>query len=353
VSSAKADSTLRHLTSNSIGRAFAISVVLHFLFIGTLEVGRRMGWWNHSFLPKMLQSRVYQEVLKAAEERKKQQALQKEPPETQMVFVEVDPSQATPEPPKETKYYSSQNSLASNPDTKVESLNPKITGNQDKVPKTFDTMKPEKATQPAPKPESKSSLVKVQPKTPPEKQIQPQPEAPKVKEQPEPKPDPGDILVARAAPKPPPQAPVEQSKPKPRTLAEAMAQKGIIQGQKMKQEGGVKRNSLQTSLDAKSTPFGSYDAAFIAAVQARWFSLLEQKDYVGNSSGKVVLEFRLNKDGRILDMRVAESSVPEFLQWLCQRAVLDPAPYMPFPMDLRRLYNGDARDVRFTFYYNQ
>jgi len=354
VNSAKGENSLRHLLSASIGRAFAISVIIHFLFIATLEVGSRLGWWKHSFLPAMLQSKAYQELLKAIEQRKNQPPPEKqEPPETQLVFVEVDPAQAAPEAPKQAKYYSSQNSIASNPNTQIETASPKIEGNQDKVAKTFDTLKPEqpKEAKPPPKPENKSQIVKVEPKPQPEKPVQP-PEKPKPKE-PEPKLEQGDLLMARAAPKPPPQPPAEQAKPRPKTLAEAMAQKGIIQGQKMRQEGGVRRHSLQSNLDAKATPFGSYDAAFIAAVQARWFSLLDQRDFVGNSSGKVVLEFRLNKDGRILDMRVSESTVPEFLSWLCQRAVLDPAPYMAFPADLRRLYSGDSRDIRFTFYYNQ
>ncbi len=303
----------------------------------------------------MFQSKAYQELLKAVEERKKQRpAEQQEPPETQLVFVEVDPGQSAPEPPKEAKHYSSLNSVASNPDPKIDTTTPKIEGNQDKVAKTFDTLKPEqqKTVQPPPKPETKSQMVKIEPKPQPEKPVQPPPEKPKPKE-PEPKLEQGELLVARAAPQPTPQPRAEQPKPRPQTLAEAMAQKGIIQGQKMRQEGGVRRHSLDSNLNVKATPFGSYDAAFIAAVQARWFSLLDQRDYVGNSSGKVVLEFRLNKDGRILDMRVSETSVPEFLSWLCQRAVLDPAPYMPFPADLRRLYNGDSRDIRFTFYYNQ
>ena len=52
-------------------------------------------------------------------------------------------------------------------------------------------------------------------------------------------------------------------------------------------------------------------------------------------------------------MRIADSEVNEMLGWLCQRAVLDPAPYARFPADMRRMLRNDYRDVRFTFYYNQ
>jgi outer membrane biosynthesis protein TonB len=102
-----------------------------------------------------------------------------------------------------------------------------------------------------------------------------------------------------------------------------------------------------------STPFGSYDAAFINAVQSRWFSLLDERDFVGSQSGRVVIDFLLHQDGRITALRVADSQVSDTLSWMCQRAILDPAPYKPFPPDLRRMLNRDYRPVRFTFYYNR
>jgi hypothetical protein len=364
VYSAKGENSLRRLSSNAIGRAFAISVLIHFLFVGVLEFGRQMGWWKHSFLPKSLRTDIYQDIVKAAEERRKQQLQQQQQqPETQLVFVDVDPSQASPEPPKQAKYYSSQNTLASNPNTQFERLNPEIKGKQEQVPKTSDnTLRPDPTPAP-PKAREQNNLKIIKPENktqpaPPQQNEQKTELKPKPKrtEEPPVKQEKGDLLVARAAPPAQPQPkpqPQESSKPRPRTLAEARAQKGLPPGEKMKMEGGTRRFSMDSNLDVKATPFGSYDAAFIAAVRQRWYSLLDQRDYVGNSAGKVTLEFRLNKDGRILDMRVAESTVPEFLEWMCQRAVLDPAPYMPFPPDMRKMYNSDSRPIRFTFYYNQ
>ena len=52
-------------------------------------------------------------------------------------------------------------------------------------------------------------------------------------------------------------------------------------------------------LNVKATPFGPYDAMFIEAVQSRWLSLLDERDFVGNQAGKVIVEFRLHHDGRI------------------------------------------------------
>jgi len=139
--------------------------------------------------------------------------------------------------------------------------------------------------------------------------------------------------------------------PRARRLAEARQKKGIA-GEKMKQPGGVRRYALDSSFNVKATPFGAYDAKIIAAIQQRWYDLLEQRDFAASYSGKVILEFRLNSDGRVTDMKVDENDVTEILGLLCQRAVQDPAPFDPWPADLRRLVGKDYREVRFTFYYN-
>ena len=39
------------------------------------------------------------------------------------------------------------------------------------------------------------------------------------------------------------------------------------------------------------------------------------------------------------------------MMYLCQRAVLDPAPFEKWPSDMRRIIGSDRREVRFTFYY--
>jgi outer membrane biosynthesis protein TonB len=145
----------------------------------------------------------------------------------------------------------------------------------------------------------------------------------------------------------------EAERPRPRTLAEARARlQDAPPGQKMKQAGGVKRRLEFSALDAKATPFGAYDAAFVNAVSDRWYALLEDKRYDGYQRGKVVLQFALNSDGRITDMNVLEATVGLDLSLICEMAVLDPAPYAPWPSDLRRLVEGNQRKVQFTFYYN-
>src|SRR3974390_1008924 len=66
--------------------------------------------------------------------------VQEQQPE--LVFVQVDPSQATSEAPKDAKYYSAHNSIAANPDAQADSEAPRINGTQTLVPKTETTPRP-------------------------------------------------------------------------------------------------------------------------------------------------------------------------------------------------------------------
>jgi hypothetical protein len=50
-------------------------------------------------------------------------------------------------------------------------------------------------------------------------------------------------------------------------------------------------------------------------------------------------------------LKVNENDVTETLSWACQRAILDPAPFAPFPPDLRRLLGKEYREIQFSFYY--
>jgi hypothetical protein len=242
--------------------------------------------------------------------------------------VEVDPANAAPEPPEETEYYGALNSVAANPDPQEkEAEKPKIDGSQDKVIRLADNPKPKR--------------FPLQPALPPE-EVAPPPEPAK----PEPKDwkPPKDILSMGMPPPPPPK------RERPRTLAAAQAQNPSLAGRTMKQKGGVRRRG-RVSLNVKATPFGAYDLAFIRAVEQRWFDLLDSTAFA-QRSGRVVLEFRLTSDGRITNLMEERNEVGEILGLLCQRAILDPAPYAPWPSDMRRVIGANYREVTFTFYYN-
>jgi outer membrane biosynthesis protein TonB len=317
------------LKSNAIVRAFVISICVHLLAFLVIDFGNRLKLWDIKFVAQKKRT----DLANLPTEQKEQQVV--------LQFVDVQDTQA-PEP-KDPKFYSAANSQEANPDTQLDTNKPKVDGQQDKVPQIRDVAKAEPTPPPQPK-ETMQPTFKpsAQPATkPPDEPVGDTKENTLTPEEKEKR----DLKMDRPAQPQP-------NKPRPRTLAEARTQKGIIEGPKMKQEGGVKKYSLEMSPSAKATPFGSYDAAFIAAVQKRWFDILDARSYASDQTGKVIVEFRLYKDGRIMNLQVAETEVTDTLSWACQRAILDPAPYAPFPPDLRRLLGADYREVRFTFYYN-
>jgi len=306
-------------------------MALHLSSYGIYEGGKALHLWEKLHTPEWVKKLLNAVTPTRAIDVAKQPPKPREAP---LMFVEVNPSAAAVEPPKDAKYYAAQNSRASNPDADKETDVPKISGEQERVMKTEDTERPKpQPLQPALPPE------------PPEPEVRPKATL-----------RPGDLTMAK---------PEEellkgegQAKPRPRTLAEARAQQAQplqpmkIAGQKTRQDGGVRQRNITSSLDAIGSPFGVYDAAIVAAIQNRWYDLLEERSYASDRTGKVVLEFRLNYDGRITDLKVVEHSVDEILSLLCQKAILDPSPYGRWPSDMRKMVGADYREVRFTFYYN-
>ncbi|HEY0551247.1 MAG TPA: hypothetical protein VGF13_16705 [Verrucomicrobiae bacterium] len=337
--------------------ALAISLVVHALIYTGWQVAPQAA----AFL-KNLGAAILPRKLVALPPKPKME----EPPppkrEVAMTFVEVDPAHATPEPPKETKNYSTANSIAANPIPKEAEV-PKIEGSQTHVVRTMDVPKPQpkplEPKPPEPKPPEPKPLEPSPPEPKPVETKQPEPEA-----KPPPKPPPpGDLALNKSTPqmlvptlKPESEKPVEKPREKPRTLADARARNPALAGEKVKQDGGVERRAHVSMLDARRSEFGDYDAVFIGIVQARWYQLLENNKYMLDRRGKVSLTFRLYQDGRISQVAVAENTVGDMLSLLCQKAVLDPAPFPPWPKEMRRQIkvqsDNEHRDVKFTFYYD-
>jgi outer membrane biosynthesis protein TonB len=104
-------------------------------------------------------------------------------------------------------------------------------------------------------------------------------------------------------------------------------------------------------IDLKAAPFGSYDTAIVAAVQKRWYELLDDRKTAREGKGRVVVEFRLKYDGHISDLKITYREVDDILSLICQRAVTDPAPFAAWPREMRRSVAANSRSVRFTFVY--
>ena len=293
------------LESRRLAWVFALSLLAHLLAWGGYEAGKEFNLWQKLRLPPLM---LFTKIKPA----------QPPPQSPELTFVDV--TQPTTEAPKNAKYYSNQNSRAANPEANHDTPVPQIKGTQTDVAKTEDAPRPDfSKLQPAMQP-SREELASRQENA-------------------------GDLTLGN----PSDTRPAEQ--PRPRTLKQALAQQKQLPGVKMKQEGGVHREALVPSLDVKATPFGAYDAAFIQAVTQRWYDLLDSRQFARDRSGKVVLRFHLNYDGRVSDMVVMQNTVGDLLGYVCQKAVMDPAPYAQWPSDMRAMVGLDYREITFTFYY--
>ena len=318
--------------SNRLAWAFVLSLAVHLLVVGSYYTGKRYHLWQNLHWPAWL--RPVQHLVEAFKHKPPPPLLH--PQEPPLMFVEVNPLQATAEPPKNAKYYSDKNSRAANPQPKADTQIPEISGTQTHLAKTESVPRKEfKPLQP--------SLPKPPPPKPPAEQAPPKPKA---------APPPGDLALAKPEPAPA-QKPAETLRPHRPTVRELLAQQQarLMPGEMMKQEGGVRHHLEMSSFDAKATPFGAYDYALIAAVQQRWYALLDQRDYAADGHGKVVINFVLHEDGRVSDVSIAASTVTDILGLICEKAISDPAPYQAWPSEMRATI-GETRNVQFTFYYN-
>jgi len=285
-----------------LGLALALSLGLHLLAWGGYEADKKLGLSQRWHWPAWLQHLAIMKVVPVPAPQSREEPL---------MFVNVE--QPSADAPQSARYYSSQNSRAADPALGSKEV-PQLNGKQTEVAKTENTPRPDF------------------------NRLQPAPAVP-------PAIQPGDLTLGK------PEDARQQEQPRPRTIKQALAQQSHhLPGVQMKQEGGM-RHQLSASFDVKATQFGAYDAALVEAVTQRWYDLLDSQQFAMDRTGKVTLRFHLNNDGTITEMRVLENTVGDLLGYVCQKAVSDPAPFAPWPTDMRRLIGEDYREITFTFYY--
>jgi hypothetical protein len=311
--------------------AFAVSLALHLVAVGIYYAGHEFGWWKNLHWPEWLKSpRMLTELFQKPQPPEERQI------EVPLVFVEVTPEQATPEVPQKTPFYSDKNSVAANPNPKDADV-PKIDGKQTEMVKTEDV------------PRQKVFPLNPTPPNPPPVEINKE-EHPETK--PKPTYTPGDLALAKPDDKER-KNDGQADQVRPRTLNEARAllpPGAQLPGPKMKQDGGV-RHRGNISLDVQGSPFGDYDWKLIRAVENCWYGLLDSRQFAGEQTGKVTIRFRLSSDGTISQLNETQSTVDSVLSLLCRMAIEHPAPYEPWPNDMRHKIGENYRDLTFTFYY--
>lgn len=82
----------------------------------------------------------------------------------------------------------------------------------------------------------------------------------------------------------------------------------------------------------------------------KWFELLDSRHFTINTTGKVVLEFELHPDGTVGQLRIKFQNVGNLLTFVCEKAVIDEAPYAPWTEQMKKTL-GRALNVQYTFDY--
>ena len=305
--------------------AIVISLAIHLTTGGIWKIGQRLGWWRKTHFSLNLFKKPVARVLDAKNSSPPIQA------PIQFTFVEVDPSDAAP--PKETTLVGAFNTRAANPKPAGE-IAPQFEGKkQDFLKVTPDApLVPEKLPDaPAVKPDEIEAKVR-------KEKSEPQGETAPAKVASKPQDDKKGLLDNGPDTE-------RQPKTRPRRLADVRG----TPGPRMQQEGGVRETADMPSVDVKLTGFGQYDQEFISIVRARWFYWIEERNL--RATGKVVITFRLNYDGRITALHMSDNEVGEIGGLICQKAILDPSPYRPWPADMRRELPADYCEMQITFRY--
>ncbi|HTR43998.1 MAG TPA: hypothetical protein VMH87_20485 [Pseudomonadales bacterium] len=292
-----------------VALALAISLFAHLLLFSGYELSREI-----PALRRLLWQTAH-----------KQPVVQIQKTEEPLEFVTVQ-TPAT-EAPKNAKYVSNKNTVAADDSQNRALENPQLNGHQTDAPQTVDITHP-RFTKSDSNSEQQQPPKDNQNSTPLSKPAE----------------NSGDLTLGK-----PDQT--QQEQPRPRTLREAEAELAKrLPSMTMKQEGGAARHARMPSFDVKVTGFGDYDERFAEAVQQNWYNLLDSQKFSLDRTGKVVLTFRLNYDGTISQMQFAENSVGDLLGYVCEKAVLDGAPYEAWTEDMR-LKLGDHIDVTYIFSY--
>ena len=99
----------------------------------------------------------------------------------------------------------------------------------------------------------------------------------------------------------------------------------------------------------KNSVFREYDAKMIGRIKKRWLELTPLIQMRG--AGQVVAEFTLKPDGQVTDVWVRPTRLLGFTVEICRQAILESAPFDPWPAEMRQLIGETGRTVTFTFNY--
>ena len=104
------------------------------------------------------------------------------------------------------------------------------------------------------------------------------------------------------------------------------------------------------AFNTATNPFRAYDNKLIAAVQKRWYALVELH-HLYPATGSVTVHFQVLVNGTVQHLEVSKNTAGKLLGLFCEKAVNESAPFDPLPPNLRALAGTQPRDINFIFYY--
>ncbi len=111
-------------------------------------------------------------------------------------------------------------------------------------------------------------------------------------------------------------------------------------------DGGVSRRG-PTALNVVGMPQGAYSKKMFAEIGRYWTQLLDRR-YADGQPGRARLNFTLYPTGHVAHLKIAHNTASPILAELCETAVLQCAPFDPWPEDLK-LIGGDHLDISIDF----
>jgi TonB family protein len=112
---------------------------------------------------------------------------------------------------------------------------------------------------------------------------------------------------------------------------------------------GIEGGPIEIVSDTLGVNFGPYLQDVLKSVKQNWYNLIpESARGLLKKQGKVLIEFKILKDGKVAGMKLVESAGDAPLDRAAWGGITASGPFPPLPAE----FSGQYLGLRFAFYYN-
>ncbi len=122
----------------------------------------------------------------------------------------------------------------------------------------------------------------------------------------------------------------------------------LVYGPLMRSEGSASRRGA-LAIDSTFSQFGEYEQQFYAAVQAVWYQEIDFFQPI-DTSARVVVQFRIQSDGTVDEVKILHSTAGEVGTWICQLALTKRSPFRKWTEEMVQVFGSD-RVMKVAFSY--